>query len=123
MVGISMAAADQLEAFGISAEVVDPRTIVPLDVDTIVESVKKTSRALVVDGGHELYGITGEIAATIGEQAFDYLDAPVARLAAPHVPIAANRKLEKLMVPSAEKIVEKVRQMFPVSLSVSSGDY
>lgn len=117
MVGVAMAAADQLAELGISAEVVDPRTIAPLDSSTIVESVKKTSRALVVDGGHELYGITGEIAATIGEQAFDYLDAPVMRLAVPQVPIAANRILESLMVPTAEKIVAKVQHMFRVTLN------
>jgi len=119
MVSVALAAADELEEMGISAEVVDPRTIAPLDTSTLVKSVKKTSRALVVDGGHKLYGISGEIAATINEQAFDYLDAPVMRLAAPQVPISANKTLESLMVPSAEQIVEKVQQMFRVGISSS----
>ena len=72
------------------------RSLVPLDADTIVASVKKTSRALVLDAGHARFGITGELAAIIGEQAFDYLDAPVARMAAPDVPIPFGRSLEPL---------------------------
>jgi pyruvate/2-oxoglutarate/acetoin dehydrogenase E1 component len=116
MVGVAIAAAEQLEEMGISAEVVDPRTIAPLDTTTLVNSVKKTSRALVVDGGHKLYGITGEIAAVINEQAFDYLDAPVMRLAAPQVPISANKTLESLMLPSVEQIIQTVQKMFRVNM-------
>ena len=111
MVGVAMMAANMLAAEGIEAEVVDPRTLVPLDTATLVASVKKTSRALVVDGGHGLYGVTGEIAATIAEQAFDYLDAPIARMAAPDTPIPLNKVLEPLMVPDAERIAAKVRKM------------
>ena len=112
MVRIGLSAAVQLEERGISAEVVDPRTLVPLDVDCIIKSVKKTSRAIVLDGGHRQFGITGEIAALISEHAFDYLDAPVMRLGMPRVPVPFNKTLEKLMVPSAEMVVERVLAMF-----------
>jgi len=112
MVHAALAAGEALAAQGIEAEVVDPRTIVPLDVEAIVGSVKKTSRALVVDAGHALYGVTGEIAATIGTAAFDHLDAPVMRLAAPDVPVPLNRSLEPLMVPSVNQIVGAVTAMF-----------
>ena len=108
----ALTAADLLAEKGISAEVIDPRTIAPLDTETIIQSVKKTSRAIVVDGGHELYGITGEIASVIAEKAFDYLDAPVMRIGAPHAPIPYNKVLEPLMIPSAEQIVDKVQHMF-----------
>ncbi|NIO07371.1 MAG: alpha-ketoacid dehydrogenase subunit beta, partial [Deltaproteobacteria bacterium] len=101
-----------LEERGISAEVVDPGTLVPLDVDGLVESVKKTSRALILDSGNQRFGVTGEIAAMIGEKAFDYLDAPVLRLAAPDVPIPFSRSLEPLVVPSEQQIVAKVEEMF-----------
>ncbi len=111
MVGVALAAADLLAADGIEAEVVDPRTIAPLDAETLVESVKRTNRALVIDAGHGLYGITGEIAATVAERAFDYLDAPVGRMAAPQTPIPFNRSLEALMVPDAAGIAAKAREL------------
>ena len=112
MVHIALKAADMLESEGISAEVIDPRTIVPLDRDGLIASVEKTGRAVVVDGGHELYGITGEVAATVAEGAFDYLDAPVLRLGAPHNPVPCSKTLEKFMVPTPEQIVGKVKQMY-----------
>jgi len=112
MVHVALSAADLLAEQGISAEVVDLRSLVPLDTETLVESVKKTSRAVVVDGAHEMYGVTGEIAALVGEQAFDYLDAPVMRLGAPQTPVPFTRELESLMVPDASQIVDKVRHMF-----------
>ena len=112
MVHIALKAAELLEADGISAEVVDPRTIVPLDTETLIESVAKTSRAVVIDGGHERYGITGEIAATVAEGAFDYLDAPVLRLGAPFNPVPCSKMLEVHMVPTPEQIVNKVRSMY-----------
>lgn len=112
MVHVALKAAEMLEEEGISAEVVDPRSIVPLDKETLVNSVAKTSRAVVIDGGHELYGITGEIAASISEEAFDYLDAPVMRIGAPHNPIPCSKTLEVLMVPTAEQVVTKVRSMY-----------
>lgn len=112
MVQVAFTAAELLAEQGISAEVVDLRSLVPLDTETLVESVKKTSRALIVDGGHEMYGVTGEIAAIVGEQAFDYLDAPVMRLGAPQTPVPFTRELESLMIPAASQIVDKVGQMF-----------
>ena len=97
-----------LAAEGISAEVVDPRSLVPLDVATLVESVRKTSRAVVVDGGYRQYGITGEIAATIAEEAFNWLDAPVMRIGAENVPIPFGRSLEPLVVPDATRLAKQV---------------
>ncbi len=111
MVQIALKAADILAAEGIEVEIVDPRTILPLDRETILASVRKTSRALVTDAGHLDYGITGEIAATISEHAFDYLDAPVARLAAPAVLIPCNTALEPLVVPNERQIAQKIREM------------
>jgi pyruvate dehydrogenase E1 component beta subunit len=116
MVHVAFVAAELLAEQGISAEIVDLRSLVPLDTETLVESVKKTSRALIVDGAHEMYGVTGEIAAIVGEQAFDYLDAPVMRLGAPQTPVPFTRDLESLMVPDAAQIVDKVRQMFGSSI-------
>lgn len=115
MVQTAMRAAETLAAEGIEAEIVDVRSLVPLDVDTVVASVRKTSRALVVDAGHLQYGVTGELAATIGEAAFDWLDAPVARIGAPRVPIPCNPVLEPLVVPNATQIAAKVRDMLGVT--------
>jgi pyruvate dehydrogenase E1 component beta subunit len=111
MVALALQAAEQLAADGIDVEVVDVRSLVPLDQATILESVKKTSRALVLDAGHAQFGVTGEIAALIGEQAFDWLDAPVMRLAAPNVPIPFARTLEPLVVPQREAVVAKIREL------------
>jgi pyruvate/2-oxoglutarate/acetoin dehydrogenase E1 component len=111
MVGVALRAADALAADGIGVEVVDVRSLVPLDTATIVASVKKTSRALVLDAGHAQFGVAGEIAATIAEQAFDWLDAPVLRLAAPNAPIPFSRTLEPLAIPSRQQVVAKVREL------------
>jgi pyruvate dehydrogenase E1 component beta subunit len=111
MVRQAMAAAEALAADGIEAEIIDPRTIAPLDSETILASVRKTSRALVLDAGHLDYGITGEIAATIAEKGFDYLDAPVMRLGGPVVPIPCNTALEPLVVPSDTQVIAKVRAL------------
>ena len=106
MVQVCLKAAEALEKQGISAEVIDPRTIVPLDEATIVDSVKKTSRAIVVDEGHRNFGTTAEIAARISEKAFYYLDAPVLRFGAMDVPIPFSPALEDLTVPTPEKVAE-----------------
>ena len=111
MVQIAGKAAEILAAEGIAVEIVDPRSLVPLDRETILASVRKTSRALVLDAGHLDYGITGEIAAIISEHAFDYLDAPVARLAAPSVLIPCNTALEPLVVPNERQIAQKICEM------------
>jgi pyruvate dehydrogenase E1 component beta subunit len=111
MVGVALQAAERLATDGIGVEVVDVRSLVPLDVAAIVASVKRTSRALVLDAGHAQFGVAGEIAATIGEQAFDWLDAPVMRVAAPNVPIPFGRTLEPLALPSRDVVAAKVREL------------
>jgi pyruvate dehydrogenase E1 component beta subunit len=112
MVHVALKAAADLDEHGISVEVIDPRSLVPLDIDTIVKSVKKTSRVLILDGGYQRFGITGELAAAIGEKAFDYLDAPILRLGALDVPIPFSRSLEPLVVPNEQQVVLKVQEMF-----------
>jgi pyruvate/2-oxoglutarate/acetoin dehydrogenase E1 component len=111
MVQVALGAAPLLAENGIEIEIVDPRTLVPLDVETIVASVRRTSRALVVDGGSRHYGIAGEIAATIAEAAFDFLDAPVARLAAEDVPIPMSRSLERLVQPDESRLAARIRDI------------
>lgn len=104
LVHTALAAAELLAQEDIAAEVIDPRSLVPLDVDALVASVQKTSHALVVDGGYRQYGITGEIAATITEHAFDWLDAPVIRIGAADVPIPFSKSLEPLVLPEARQV-------------------
>ena len=111
MVQVIEAAAKQLAEQGVSAEVIDVRTIVPLDEKTILESVKKTSRVIVVDEGHQSYGVTAEIAARISEKAFYYLDAPVARIGAMDVPIPFSPALEDLTVPEPKGVVDKALKL------------
>ncbi len=110
MVQVAMGAADLLEKIGISAEVVDPRTMWPLDEKTLIESAKKTSRVIVIDEGYERYGVTAEIAAVIAEGAFYDLDAPVKRMGAMHIPIPFSPPLEDATVPT-EKTVFEAAQM------------
>ena len=111
MVQIALAAAEILEKLDISAEVVDPRTMFPLDKETMIASAQKTSRALVVDEGYERYGVTAELAAVIAEGAFYYLDAPVKRLGALDVPVPFSPVLEDLTVPTAASVVEVVKTL------------
>lgn len=106
MVQIALAAADTLASLGISAEVVDPRTTFPLDKDALIESAKKTSRAIVLDEGYERYGVTAELAAVIAEGAFYYLDAPVRRMGAMDVPVPFSPVLEDQTVPTAASLTE-----------------
>ena len=107
MVQVAQAAALHLAEQGVSAEVIDPRTIAPLDEETILTSVKKTSRAIVIDEGHQSYGVTAEIAARIAEKAFYHLDAPVQRLGAMDVPIPFSPALEDLTVPPPDDVVAR----------------
>ena len=111
MVQVALAAAKMLEEIGIDAEVVDPRTTWPLDERTLVESVKKTSRCVVIDEGCYRYGVTGELAAVIQEHAFYDLDGPVRRLGAMHVPIPFSPSLEDVTVPTERDVFELARQM------------
>jgi len=111
MVQTALGAAAMLEEVGISAEVVDPRTTWPLDEQTLVESVRKTSRCIVIDEGYSRYGITGELASVIQEQAFFDLDGPVRRLGAMHVPIPFSPPLEDVTVPSERQVFDLARTM------------
>jgi len=110
-VGYALEAAAKLEEMGISAEVIDLRSLRPLDVETIVESVKKTNRLVAVEEGWHFSGICSEIHAIIMEQAFDWLDAPAARVTAEDVPLPYAANLEKLALPNAAKIIEAVKQV------------
>ncbi|MDE0534047.1 MAG: alpha-ketoacid dehydrogenase subunit beta [Albidovulum sp.] len=110
MIHVALDAAKLLEAEGISAEVIDPRTIVPLDEETILASARKTSRAIVIDEGHRNYGVTAEIAARIAEKAFYWLDAPVQRFGAMDVPVPFSPALEDLTVPTPEAVAEGARR-------------
>ena len=107
----TLQAAEMVREEGIEAEVIDMRTLYPLDTDTIIESVKKTSRAIVIDEGSFRYGVTGEIASVIAEGAFYDLDGPVRRLGARHVPIPFSPALEDVTVPTEQDVVALARQM------------
>ena len=111
MVQVALGAAEMLEKIGVSAEVIDPRTTWPLDEKTLVESAKKTSRAIVVDEGYGRYGVTGEMASVIAEGAFYSLDAPVKRMGAMHVPIPFSPPLEDVTVPTEQTVFEAARAM------------
>lgn len=106
----ALKAADQLAELGIDAEVIDPRTLQPFDTATVVESVKKTHRALIVHEAVRFGGFGGEIAAQIQEEAFDYLDAPVARVGAPFSPVPFSPALEQHYIPNAERIVAEAKK-------------
>ena len=110
-----LAAADVLESEGISVEVIDPRTIAPLDVTSIAESVRKTNRCVIVEEGHLRSGVGSEISASIQEEVFDYLDAPIARVAALNAPIPFEPKLEDFILPNPDNIVEVSRKVLGVS--------
>lgn len=112
MVHVALRAAETLSQEKISVEVVDPRTLKPLDVDTILESVKKTSRAVVIDEGYLSYGVTGEIASLIADQAFDYLDAPVKRVGAADVPVPLSPALEFDTIPDEKRLIDTVKGLF-----------
>ncbi len=111
MVYVALEAANMLAEIGISAEVVDPRTLVPLDKETLIESAKKTSRAIVIDEGYEQYGVTAELASVIADGAFYYLDAPVKRMGALNVPIPFSPVLEDLTIPNAQQVVEMAKSL------------
>jgi pyruvate dehydrogenase E1 component beta subunit len=110
MVAPALAAAEELAGEGIAAEVIDPRSIAPLDVQTIVDSVKKTGRLIVAHEAVEPGGIGAEIAARIQQEAFYYLDSPIVRVAAPFAPIPASPALESAFLPGKERILEAARQ-------------
>jgi acetoin:2,6-dichlorophenolindophenol oxidoreductase subunit beta len=111
MVQVALGAAKMLQEIGISAEIVDPRTMWPLDEKTLIESAKKTSRVIVIDEGYHRYGVTAEIASVIAEGAFYNLDGPVKRIGAMHVPIPFSPPLEDATVPSEKQLFEAARQL------------
>jgi pyruvate dehydrogenase E1 component beta subunit len=111
MVHEAMHAAERLHEEGISAEVVDPRTLAPLDTETILDSVCKTRRLVVVEEASKTGGLGGEIAAIVAEEAFSCLAAPIARVAALDTPVPANRGLEESYLPSVQDIVDSVREL------------
>ena len=111
MVPVALKAAEELEKQGVSCEVIDPRTIRPLDIETIIESVKKTNRVVVAEESHPFSGVGAELSAEIMEQAFDYLDAPVRRVSGEDVPMPYAKNLEKLAIPDVARIVSAVREV------------
>jgi pyruvate dehydrogenase E1 component beta subunit len=111
MVHKALAAAEQLAKSGVSAEVVDPRTLVPLDKATILASVRKTGRVVIVSEDTKTAGVTAEIAATISEEAIDYLDAPIKRVAEPDTPIPFSPPLENFVIPDEKRIIKAVKEI------------
>jgi acetoin:2,6-dichlorophenolindophenol oxidoreductase subunit beta len=111
MVQVALAAAEQLAGLEISAEVIDPRTTFPLDKQTMIESAKKTGRAIVLDEGYERYGVTAELASVIAEGAFYYLDAPVKRMGAMDVPVPFSPALEDLTVASPDRVTQMAKML------------
>src|SRR3989449_1507614 len=111
MVQVALGAAKLLEENDISAEVIDPRTVWPLDEKTLIESAKKTSRVIVVDEGYARYGVTAEIASVIAEGAFFNLEAPVKRIGAMHVPIPFSPPLEDATIPTEQSVFEAARKL------------
>ncbi|HLR06097.1 MAG TPA: pyruvate dehydrogenase complex E1 component subunit beta [Pyrinomonadaceae bacterium] len=109
MVPAALKAAAELEKAGVSCEVIDPRTIRPLDIDAIVASVKKTNRVVVAEESHAFCGVGAEISAEINERAFDYLDAPVKRVSAAYVPMPYAKNLEQLAIPDVAEVIAAVR--------------
>ncbi len=111
MLEISLKAAEQLAQAGIEAEIVDLRSLRPLDMEPVIESFKKTNRAVVVEEGWPSFGIGAEVSARIYEQAFDYVDAPIRRVAQKEVPLPYNRTLEQLAIPGVEDVVAAVKEV------------
>lgn len=111
MLELSLKAADQLSKEGVEVEIVDLRSLRPLDIDPVIESFKKTNRAVIVEEGWKSYGVGSEIAARIYEEAFDYADAPVKRVAQAEVPLPYNRTLEQMALPQVEDIIKAVKEV------------
>jgi pyruvate dehydrogenase E1 component beta subunit len=115
MLDVSMKAADQLsKEAGIEAEIVDLRTLRPLDMEPVLESFKKTNRAVIVEEGWKSYGVGAEISSRIYEEAFDYVDAPIKRVAQDEVPLPYNRTLEQMALPQVEDVISAVKEVLNV---------
>ncbi|HEX7567217.1 MAG TPA: alpha-ketoacid dehydrogenase subunit beta [Anaerolineaceae bacterium] len=111
MLETSTKAADELAKEGIEVEIVDLRTLRPLDMEPVIESFKKTNRAVIVEEGWRSYGVGAEISARIYEQAFDYVDAPIGRVAQKEVPLPYNRQLEQLALPQVQDVIAAVKEV------------
>jgi len=111
LVPTALKAAEELEKEGISCEVIDPRTIRPLDIETIIKSVMKTNRVIVAEESHPFCGIGAEISAEIHERAFDYLDAPVKRVSGADVPMPYAKNLEQLAIPDVPQLIAAVKEV------------
>jgi pyruvate dehydrogenase E1 component beta subunit len=113
MLELSLKAADQLSKEGIEVEIVDLRSLRPLDMEPVITSFKKTNRAVIVEEGWKSFGVGAEVMARIYEQAFDYVDAPILRVAQKEVPLPYNRKLEQMARPQVEDIINAVKEVLP----------
>ncbi len=111
MLEISTKAADQLSKEGIEIEIVDLRSLRPLDMDPVIESIKKTNRAVIVEEGWKSFGVGSEVMSRIYEEAFDFIDAPVRRVAQLEVPLPYNRRLEQLALPQVEDVIKAVKEV------------
>jgi len=111
MLQTSMKAAEQLAGEGIEAEIVDLRSLRPLDMDPVIASVKRTNRAVIAEEGWRSYGVGSEVAARLQEDAFDYLDAPIKRVAQAEVPLPYNRELEQMALPQVDDVVQAVKEV------------
>lgn len=111
MLEVSLKAADQLAGEGIEVEIVDLRSLRPLDMEPVVESFKKTNRAVIVEEGWRSYGVGSEVAARLYEEAFDYVDAPIKRVAQKEVPLPYNRTLEQMALPQVEDVILAVKEV------------
>jgi pyruvate dehydrogenase E1 component beta subunit len=111
MLDVSLKAADQLAQEGVEAEVIDLRTLRPLDMEPVLDSFKKTNRAVIVEEGWRSYGGGSEVASRIYEEAFDYIDAPIQRVAQKEVPLPYNRNLEQLALPQMEDVIKAVKEV------------
>lgn len=111
MLDFCMRAADQLDKEGIDLEIIDLRTLRPLDMQPIISSVKKTNRAVIVEEGWKSFGVGAEVATRIYQDAFDYIDAPVQRVAQKETPLPYNRRLEQMALPQVEDIVKAVKEV------------
>jgi pyruvate dehydrogenase E1 component beta subunit len=111
MLEISTRAADQLAKDGIEAEIIDLRTLRPLDMEPVLESFKKTNRAVIVEEGWRSFGVGSEIASRIYEEAFDWVDAPIKRVAQKEVPLPYNRTLEQMALPQVEDVIRAVKEV------------
>ena len=112
MVWVALEAADKLAEEGVQVEVVDLRTLVPLDRETVCQSAKKTSKVLLLHEDTRTGGMAGELAATITESVFEYLDGPIVRVTAPDTPVPYSPALEEAFLPNAEKVIEKARWLY-----------